>query len=86
MPILSPASGLTDTVIDFDEHTRTGGGIFCDDDTERGLVAAVRRATRVYAGPAMSALVERAMALDLTWNTAARRYANLYRELIAAPA
>ncbi len=86
VPILSPASGLTDTVIDYDVHTRTGSGIICDDDTERGLVAAVRRAARVYASSAMSALVERAMAFDLTWNTTARRYANLYREIIAARA
>lgn len=86
VPILSPTSGLIDTIIDFDERTRTGSGILCDDDTERALVAAVRRAVRIYASPAMSALVERAMAFDLTWTTTARSYANLYRELIAARA
>jgi glycogen synthase len=83
VPIVAGGSGFDDVVVDFDPASLTGSG-FVHDGTEAGLRAAVSRAARVYGTPAMDALVARVMAVDLSWRSAAARYAGLYESLTSA--
>jgi starch synthase len=83
VPIVRATGGLDDTVVDFDERTRTGSGFKFDEADPAALVHAVKRALAAYKHrDAWADLVQRAMRLDFSWSRSARRYAELYRELV----
>jgi len=84
IPIVPRAGGVGETVVDFDEATATGSAIVYDDGDPDAIRAALARAARVYASPAMQPLIDRAMAFDLSWTSAARHYTDVYRELLPA--
>lgn len=84
IPVAPNEAGLDDVLVDFDPNTQTGTG-FCFDGTDPGaLVDVVRRAARAYDTPAMRALVERVMRIDLSWRSAARRYRDVYDDLLTS--
>jgi starch synthase len=85
-PIVRRTGGLADSVIDVDEKPGGGTGWQFDDATPEALIGAVRRAAalRSNAPAAWSAVQDRAMAVDLRWDTgAAPRYLEAYRRAVA---
>jgi starch synthase len=83
IPIVRATGGLDDSVVDYDERTRTGSGFKFDELEPGALVHAVKRAIGAYKQrDAWLDLVQRAMQLDFGWTASARRYAELYREIV----
>jgi starch synthase len=82
IPIAPRVGAYVDAVVDFDERTGTGTAIAYP--PEDGVVPAIRRAARAFRAATFPAVVDRAMRLDLSWKTAARRYREVYDE-IAGP-
>jgi starch synthase len=85
-PIVRRTGGLADSVIDVDEKPGGGTGWQFDDPAPEALIGAVRRAAalRSNAPAAWAAVQDRAMAVDLRWDTgAAPRYLEAYRRAVA---
>jgi starch synthase len=87
IPIVSHVGGLADTVIDANEMALAAGVgtgiVFAPPTTER-LTLAIRRALELWQHPALWQRVQsRAMATDVGWTLPARKYAALYRALLA---
>jgi starch synthase len=85
-PIVHRTGGLADTVIDATDHPRDGTGFVFDAPTPDALIEACERAfaSRAAGGPAWTALIDRAMAVDFDWTTgSAPRYVEAYRRAIA---
>jgi starch synthase len=83
LPIAYAQGGLVDTIVDADATLETGTGFLFDNDTPEELVGAVERAVAAYLSPGWPRLRRRAMRLDLSWDRAARRYAQVYRQATA---
>ena len=83
VPIVRLTGGLADTVVDLDEQTEgaTGFGFRLFDPRE--LTKTIRRARRVHDHRLgrWRALQRTGMQRDLSWDRAAREYANLYEEI-----
>jgi starch synthase len=75
-----------EAVVDADAALETGTGFLFDEATPAALAGAVSRGLAGFVSPRWSALRRRVMRLDLAWDRSARRYAQLYRQLKAAPA
>jgi starch synthase len=84
-PVVRRTGGLADSVVDADEHPRTGTGFVFDEASPAALVLAVRRAARARADARRWAgLRDRGMGVDFNWVTgSAPRYLELYRRAIA---
>ncbi|MCW5632503.1 MAG: glycogen synthase GlgA [Rubrivivax sp.] len=88
LPVVRRVGGLADTVVDAgpgvwpaDEAT----GFAFDAATPAALEGALRRVLALYRqGEAWERVMRRAMAQDFSWDDAARQYATLYREVVAA--
>jgi starch synthase len=85
VPLVHATGGLVDTVVDATPDTLSDGsatGFAFDDESSADLLAAAARAVAVYRDPPRwRRMVRQAMTRDFSWATAARHYAELYREL-----
>ncbi|MGH7090042.1 MAG: glycogen synthase GlgA, partial [Stellaceae bacterium] len=82
VPVTRPVGGLRDTVEDADGEE--GSGFVFDDSTAHGLAQCVDRATGWYGKTtAWAALRRRAMERDFGWMRSARRYLDIYLDLLA---
>lgn len=80
MPIVCSTGGLKDTVIDFEEES--GYGIQFESATVISACFAIKRAVKLYRDTArLNAYRKQMMALDFSWQHAARQYINLYKSL-----
>lgn len=90
VPLVAKAGGLADSVIDANEAAVAAGvatGVQFAPVTQTGLEAAIRRLAALFAEPEVWQTMQRnGMKADVSWRTPARRYAALYRELIATRA
>ncbi|MGE0358788.1 MAG: glycogen synthase GlgA [Burkholderiales bacterium] len=90
IPVASRVGGLADTVIDANEMAlvaSAGNGLQFSPVTVEGLALALERAVRLYEDRTTWRRLQRhAMAADVGWRRAAKAYAALYRELLAARA
>ena len=85
IPIVRATGGLRDTVVPFDTSTGQGTGFVFEDATPAALTEAVRAALAAFADPsAWQRLMRRGMAQDFSWTRSARRYLDLYQDLVAA--
>jgi starch synthase len=88
VPVVARVGGLADTVIDANEAALEDGvatGFQFAPVEAWALVDTIRRAVGVYRRPdAWGRLVTRAMTREVGWGRAARRYLELYQELLAA--
>ncbi len=86
VPIVRRIGGLADTVVDATAASLQAGtatGIAFDGDSVEALVAALTRALALYAdAPAWHRLMVSGMQRDFSWRESARRYADLYREVL----
>ncbi len=86
LPLVRRTGGLADTVVDANAVTlsnRTATGFVFDNETPDALLGAIQRAIALYSDPASwSSAVRQAMTRDFSWSASARRYVDLYRELV----
>lgn len=84
VPIVRATGGLRDTVVPFDANTGQGTGFVFEEATPEALAGAVRAALAAFADPAAwQRLMRRGMAQDFSWTRSARRYLDLYQDLVA---
>jgi starch synthase len=83
VPIAFASGGLVDAIVDADAELETGTGFLFDVLDAEALLGALSRAFSAYGNPAFARLRRRVMRLDLAWDRAARRYAQVYRKLVA---
>ncbi|MFT3665674.1 glycogen synthase GlgA [Piscinibacter sp.] len=85
LPVVRRVGGLADTVVDADEAALREGratGFTFDEASPAALEAALARAVRAHAQPALwRKLMTTAMAQDFSWDGAAGGYLALYRRL-----
>ena len=79
VPVVRAVGGLFDTVQDVDFSTGTGTGFSFRPYTPAALVDTLRQAIRTYHDRDVWRRIQAAgMALDLSWDTSARRYVEVY--------
>ncbi len=87
VPIVARTGGLADTVIDANEAALSAGvatGFQFEPADAGSFMHAVARATAAYATPDVWASIQRqGMKADVSWDRSARKYADLYRSLVA---
>ncbi len=86
VPVVARVGGLVDTVIDASPMALAAGaatGVQFSPSLEM-LEAALARTVALYHDPATWTMLQRnGMATDVSWREPARRYAALYREILA---
>lgn len=83
LPVATRTGGLIDTIVDLDAELETGTGILFDKPTPAMLLAGVQRAVAATTSSRWGAVRRRIMRLDLGWDRPARRYAHVYRGIVA---
>ena len=87
VPVVARTGGLNDTVIDANEAALAAGvatGIQFAGVTREGLRHALARTMALWARPdAWAAMQKQGMKADFSWAGSGRRYAELYRSLVA---
>ena len=85
VPVVSRIGGLADTVIDANPAALDAGvatGVMFDANSAHALYEAIRRTVRLYKDEkAWRRLQRRGMKADVSWETSASRYADLYATL-----
>ncbi|MBR3866293.1 MAG: glycogen synthase GlgA [Butyricicoccus sp.] len=85
VPIVRETGGLRDTVQNYNAEEQTGTGFSFPNYNADDLLATIERAEDVYYHDrrAWNAMVKRGMTTDYSWGSSARKYEELYREVIA---
>jgi len=78
LPIARDTGGLHDTI----DHERTG--FLFEHANPEGLLWATGLAFEAYGSERWTAMMQRAMGLDFSWERSARRYAELYQDVVAS--
>ncbi len=78
LPIARDTGGLHDTI----EHQRTG--FLFEHANAEGLLWATSLAFEAFGGERWRKMMQRAMERDFSWERSARRYAELYRDVVAS--
>ncbi len=83
VPIVRATGGLDDTIDDFSPSTGSGTGFKFRKYDGTEMLHAIRRAIQAYADQATwRKLVRTGMARDFSWEASARKYVQLYRNLV----
>lgn len=81
-PVVRKTGGLADTVTEATQ--RSGTGFLFEEYTATALWEAIQRALVLYAAPdEWKKLIRRGMLTDVSWDTSAQRYEELYRSVMA---
>jgi starch synthase len=81
VPIVRATGGLDDTIQDVDGGNGTGFKFKRYDSKE--LLKTIHRALKVYHdGTAWKKIMRNGMLQDFSWESSARKYTNLYRNLV----
>jgi starch synthase len=85
LPLVRRVGGLSDTVIDANAASLADGtatGFVFDGDNTEALMAAVQRAVDLFGQRELwQRIMRRAMAQDFSWDTSARHYLDIYRQV-----
>lgn len=85
VPVVSRIGGLADTVIDANPAAlaaEVATGIVFDPDSSQALADAIRKTVRLYGSEKLwKKMQRRGMKSDVSWDTSAARYAELYATL-----
>ncbi|GAB4372678.1 MAG: glycogen synthase GlgA [Deltaproteobacteria bacterium] len=83
VPVVRSTGGLADTVVDADRDPSAGTGFTFERYDPEDLKGAVSRALAAYADrDRWNAIVARGMERDFSWESSARRYADLYERAL----
>lgn len=87
IPVVRLTGGLRDTIREFDTATKQGNGFTFSEYSDSELYAAINRAFGLYKNkPLWKELVKTAMGYDFSWESSAKEYAGLYRQLVSSQA
>jgi starch synthase len=85
VPIVSRVGGLEDTIVDADDASRPPTGFKFAPVTSDALAGTLRRASGAFHDkPVWQRLQRNGLSTDVSWRERANRYAELYREIVAA--
>ena len=85
LPVARATGGIQEIIEDFDPTTDRGYGFLCYEYSSDAFWDAIKRAREMYRdGNVWRKLMKRAMARNFSWNAAAQRYEELYRQLVGA--
>lgn len=83
VPVVRQTGGLKDSVLEYDQKTRTGTGFTFSEYKSEAFLAAVKRALFTYSNKAAwSELAKRVMGLDFSWKVSAGEYTKLYDKVV----
>lgn len=84
IPIIRLTGGLKDTIQEFDEGTKEGNGFTFSRYLSSDLFKTIKKALGVYKDKDLwQKLVKKAMSYDFSWESSARKYAQLYKKLMS---
>lgn len=83
IPIVRKTGGLSDTVMHYNYADKTGNGFVFEDYLASGLIWAIREGLHAYATPDWDIIVKNAMHSDNSWDNAATKYLDMYKDIIA---
>ena len=85
LPIVRETGGLKDTVEAFNEFENTGNGFSFSNFTAHELIKTIYYSFHIYYDmrERWDDMVERAMAMDFSWDVSATEYEKLYERLVA---
>lgn len=82
IPVVTAVGGLVDTVIDADEHPKTGNGFVATTTDGLGMLDALHRATNAWSSKRRrTSIQKRGMAIDWSWDGPSQAHVDLYREI-----
>jgi starch synthase len=82
IPVVRNTGGLADTITEYDPKTTRGTGFVFERYDAGELFNAVRRAADVYRQRGLwKKLVANAMRCDFSWDSSAKKYADLYKKI-----
>jgi len=85
LPVARATGGIQEIIEDFDPTTDRGYGFLCYEYSSDAFWDAIKRAREMYRdGNVWTKLMKRAMARNFSWNAAAQRYEEFYRQLVGA--
>lgn len=83
LPIVRETGGLKDTVIPYNEETKTGYGFSFTNYNAHDMLYTINRALEFYRNkPIWNQLRKSAMKQDFSWHNSAKRYLELYKKLL----
>lgn len=85
LPVARATGGIQEIIEDYDPTMDAGFGFLCYEKTPDAFWDSIKRAREVFHDKTIwTALMERAMSRDFSWNEAADRYESIYVELTGA--
>ena len=85
LPVARATGGIQEIIEDYDPSSDSGYGFLCYEYSTEAFWDAIKRAREIFRDRDLwTKLMQRAMARDFSWETAARRYEDLYTELVGA--
>ena len=85
LPVARATGGIHDIIEDYDPTNDSGYGFLCYHYSTEAFWDAIKRARERFRNPDLwTKLMRRAMQRDFSWETATRRYEELYRELLGS--
>lgn len=83
IPIVRETGGLKDTVMPFNEYTGEGNGFSFYPYNKNDMMHVIRMALKAFANKEVWApMMKRAMKTDFSWNASAKKYSELYDNLL----
>ena len=85
LPVARATGGIHEIIEDYDPTSDSGYGFLCYEYSSEAFWDAIKRARQTFCDRNLwTKLMKRAMARNFSWDASARRYEDLYRELIGA--
>jgi starch synthase len=85
LPVARVTGGIQEIIEDYDPAADSGYGFLCYEYSSEAFWDAIKRARQIFRDRRLwTKLMKRAMARNFSWDTSARRYEALYRELVGA--
>lgn len=84
LPVARVTGGIHEIIEDYDPTSDSGYGFLCYEYSSEAFWDAIKRARQIFRDRDLWAkLMKRAMARNFSWETSARRYEALYKELLS---
>jgi starch synthase len=84
LPVARATGGIHEIIEDYDPTSDSGYGFLCYEYSSEAFWDAIKRARQIFRDRDVWAkLMKRAMARNFSWETSARRYEVLYKELLS---